>query len=103
MYYGLHGKLVAKPGARDAVAAILTRGVDELVAFGCLLYIVSLDPEHSDVIWVTEVWKSADGHAASLESPSVKEAVAEAMPMLTGAFSGTTLSVLGGLGLPENA
>ena len=102
MYYGLHGKLVAKPGMRDAVAAILKRGVDELAAYGCLLYIVSFDSDHSDVMWVTEVWKSADGHAASLDSPSVKEAIAEAMPMLTGEFSGTTLSVVGGLGLPES-
>lgn len=101
MYYGLYGKLVAKPGARDAVAAILTRGVDELTAYGCMLYIVSFDSEHPDVIWVTEVWKSAEGHTASLESPSVKKAIAEAMPMLTGEFSQTTLSVVGGLGLPE--
>ena len=77
MYYGLYGKLVAKPGLRDAVAAVLTRGVDELTAYGCMLYIVSLDSEHPDVIWVTEVWKSAEGHAASLESPSVKKAIAE--------------------------
>ena len=101
MHYGLFGKLVTKSGERDAVVAILHRNLDALRSAGCLLYLINHDPEDENVIWVTEVWDSAASHAASLELPSVKEAIAEAMPLLTGEFDQIELSVVGGLGLPE--
>jgi quinol monooxygenase YgiN len=50
----------------------------------------------AEVIWVTEVWKSAESHAASLKLPTVKEAISEAMPSLTGEFDQIQLSVVGG-------
>lgn len=100
MYYGLHGKMVAKPGKREAVVEILRRDLDDLRTFGCRLYVVSLDVEQEDTIWVTEVWDNAEGHTASLQSPRVRATIAEAMPLLTGEFSQTALEVAGGLGLP---
>lgn len=100
MYYGLFGKMVTKPGKRDAVVAILQRNLDALGDAGCLLYVINHDVEDENAIWVTEVWESADHHAASLELPTVREAIAEAMPLLTGEFEQVELSVVGGLGLP---
>jgi quinol monooxygenase YgiN len=101
MSYGLYGKIVTKSNERDKVTAILLRDVNELKSVGCLLYIVNHDLSDPDVIWVTEVWETAESHAASLELPSTKEAIAEAMPLLTGEFAQTKLAVVGGLGLPE--
>lgn len=101
MRYGLFGKLTTRPGQRDAAVAILLRDVDELKALGCDLYMVSSSPDHPDAVWVTEVWASKDAHDASLELPIVKQAIAEAMPLFTGEFESVELSVVGGLGLPE--
>lgn len=101
MHYGFYGKMVTKPRKRDAVVAILQRNLETLRSAGCLLYVISHDAEDENVIWVTEVWESAESHDASLELPSVKEAIAEAMPLLTGEFDQIELSVVGGLGLPE--
>ena len=37
---------------------------------------------------MVEVWESAEAHAASLQLDTVKGAIAEAMPLLTGEMSG---------------
>lgn len=51
-----------------------------------------------DTIWVFETWLSKEHHAASLELPETKAAIAKAMPMLTGDFTTQELDVIGGLG-----
>jgi quinol monooxygenase YgiN len=99
MRYGLFAKLVAKPGQREAVVALLLRGVEEMREIGCELYVVNTSPDHPDAIYVMEVWTSKDAHHASLQLPTVKQAIAEAMPLLTGEFETTPLDVAGGLGL----
>lgn len=99
--HGISGSMGTKPGQRDAVVAILLRDVEELKAAGCDLYVVSISDDRPDTIFVTEVWKSAEAHKASLQLPSVRQAIAEAMPMLSGEFEQTTYAVIGGLGLSE--
>jgi quinol monooxygenase YgiN len=74
MRYGLSGKMVTKPGQRDAVVAILLRDVDQMKAVGCDLYVVSVSKDHPDAIYITEVWASKEAHAASLKLPCVKQA-----------------------------
>jgi len=88
-----------QPARRDEVIALLLRAVDTLPAAGCLSYVVSASETDDDVIWVTEVWRSKEHHAASLRLPEAQAAIAEAMPMLTGDFTRQELSVAGGLGL----
>ena len=46
-----------------------------------------------------EIWETKAQHDDSLQLPSVKAAIAEAMPMLTGEFTGVELTVVGGLGV----
>ena len=100
MRFGMYAKLVAKPGQRDALVSILLRDVEALRAHGCELYVVSLAADDADAVWVTEVWASREAHAASLQLPETRQAIAEAMPLLTGEFDQIRLSVVGGLGLP---
>jgi quinol monooxygenase YgiN len=100
MRFGMYAKLVAKPGQRDALVAILLRDVEALRAHGCELYVVNLAADNDDAVWVTEVWASKEAHAASLQLPETRQAIAEAMPLLTGEFDQVQLSVVGGLGLP---
>jgi len=99
--YGIYGKMGVKPGMRDAVVKLLLKDVDELRSIGCQAYIVTLDPNDPNLIWVMEVWDSEESHDASLKLPSVQEAIKQALPMLTGDFSQTKLDVIGGLGLPK--
>lgn len=101
--YGIHGKLTVHPGQRDKMVAILLRDVEALKAVGCDLYMVSVSDKHPDDVFVTEVWTSPEAHRGSLALPSVKAAIAEARPLMTGAFEQAEFQVVGGLGVPERA
>jgi quinol monooxygenase YgiN len=99
MRYGYIATMRTQPGRRDEVVSLLVAGADDLRAAGCHAYIVSVTHEE-DLIHVTEVWESKEHHAASLQLPQVKAAIAEAMPMLAGEFTSQELRVVGGLGVP---
>jgi quinol monooxygenase YgiN len=99
MSYGYLGSMKTKPGRRDEVVSILLSGLDGLREIGCDLYVVQVSETEPDTIWVSEVWQSKEHHKASLEVPETREAIAKAMPMLTGEFTGQETIVVGGLGL----
>lgn len=95
--YGLIGKMMAVPGQRDALLAILLEGSGEMP--GCLSYVVAADPADADAIWVTEVWESEASHAASLSLPSVQQAIARGRPLIAGFAERFMTTPLGGHGL----
>lgn len=99
--YGLIGKMSAKPGQRDAVIALVLDGVDAMP--GCLSYVVAKDAEDPNGIWITEVWDSAESHAASLKLPAVATAIRQAVPLLDMTAAGFRQSTVpvGGTGLPQ--
>ena len=80
--YGLIGKMIAVPGQRAALAAILIDNVGGMP--GCLSYVVAEDATERDALWVTEVWESAEHHRASLALPSVQQAIALGRPLIAG-------------------
>ncbi|WP_406693156.1 putative quinol monooxygenase [Saccharopolyspora sp. ID03-671] len=97
--FGHIASMKAKPGKRDEVVALLVGGVENLRQHGCESYVVATSATDDDTIWVTEVWRSREHHAASLELPETRKAIGEAMPLLTGEFSGQATSIAGGLGV----
>lgn len=99
MRFGMYARLVAKSGERDALTAILLRGVEGMRAHGCQLYVVNHATDNPNAVWV---WDSREAHAASLQLPETRQAIAEAMPLLTGEFQSIELDVVGGLGVPGN-
>ncbi|MFE2071023.1 putative quinol monooxygenase [Streptomyces sp. NPDC059467] len=99
MAYGYIGSMRTRPGRRDDVVAILLSAAGSLRELGCRSYVVGLAADDPDTIVVTEVWESKEHHDASLRSPGAKEAIAAAMPMLTGEFTSRETTVVGGLGV----
>jgi quinol monooxygenase YgiN len=97
--YGLIGRILALPGKRHELAAILVPGEGGMP--GCLSYIVGEDPEVPDALWITEVWESRDAHHASLQLPAVQAAIAKGRPLIAGFDSRAETNVLGGIGLPQ--
>jgi len=95
--YGYVASMKTKPGHRDDVVDILLSGVEGLRQVGCDLYLVGVSNTDDVTIWVSEVWSSKEAHDASLQLPETKAAIAKAMPMLTGEFTGQELTVRGGL------
>ncbi len=97
MTYGYLATMRAKAGRRDDVVQILLGGLDGLRQAGCRHYLVGVSETDPELIWVNEVWLSQEHHAASLRLPETRAAIARAMPMLTGEFTGQELTVAGGL------
>lgn len=95
--HGLIGKIMAVPGQREALMAILLGGGGEMP--GCLSYVVARDTEHPDAIWVTEVWDSQASHQASLSLPTVRQAIALGKPLIAGFAARTITEPVGGHGL----
>jgi len=96
--YGLIGKMLAAPGKREELIAILMESTGEMP--GCLSYIVARDPGDENAIWISEVWDSKENHAASLQIPEVRAAIARAMPIIAGFAEQFETEPVGGVGLP---
>ena len=94
--YGLIGRIIAVPGMRDELAAILS-GMGSMP--GCFSYIVANDTADPDALWVTEVWESEQAHADSLGLPEVQAAIAEGRSLIAGFESRTETEPVGGIGL----
>jgi quinol monooxygenase YgiN len=103
MPYGYIGSMRARNGCRDDVINILLSGADGLGAAGCQLYAVCTAAADADIVWVTEIWESAERHEASLRLPGTRAAIAKAMPMLTGEFTRLELTVVGGFGVSRTS
>jgi quinol monooxygenase YgiN len=101
--YGRSGALNAKPGKADELASILLEAADLVsTAKGCRLYIVSMDVNDENTIWVVEVWDSKEDHANSLQKEGVRELISKAIPLIDGQpKGGMELDVLGGWGLSQ--
>jgi quinol monooxygenase YgiN len=95
--YGLIGKMMAVPGQREALIAILLEATGEMP--GCLSYIVATDPGDANAIWITEVWDDQANHKASLTLPAVRAAISRARPMIAGFGDSFTTAPVGGYGL----
>lgn len=94
--YGLIGKLRAVEGQAQRLATILAATGDMP---GCRSYVAALDPQDPDVVWVTEVWETAEAHAASLQMPAVQAAIAEGRPLIAGFDERHETRPVGGIGL----
>ncbi len=95
--HGLIGKMIAAEGKRDELIKILLDGVSGMP--GCLSYVVAKDPADKNAIWITEVWDSKESHAASLQLPAVKEAIAKGKPLIASFGDYHATEPVGGHGL----
>lgn len=80
--YGLIGQMLAQPGQRAALVAILSGGTGAMP--GNIAYLIGEDSANPDAIWIVEIWETKEAHAASLHLPAVQAAIARARPLIAG-------------------
>lgn len=80
--YGLIGQMIAKPGERAALIAILSEGTR--VMPGNMGYVIGEDSANADAIWIVEIWADKTAHEASLQLPAVQAAIAKGRPLIAG-------------------
>jgi quinol monooxygenase YgiN len=95
--YGLIGKMTTASGQRDALIRILLEGTGGMP--GCLSYIIAIDPNEPDALWITEVWDDEASNKASLSLPSVQQAMAKGRPLIAGFSNRTVTTPVGGIGI----
>ncbi|MYT33458.1 MULTISPECIES: antibiotic biosynthesis monooxygenase [unclassified Streptomyces] len=97
---GLYVKFRTQAGHRDSLVKILLEAAGLMAgASGCELYMVNTVPGEDDVVWVTEIWRSAADHEVSLSVPGVRELIGQAMPLLAGPPERIDVRPAGGAGL----
>jgi quinol monooxygenase YgiN len=83
--YGRHGTIIAIPGNRDALLAILVHAASGAARMpGCRLYIVGAVLDDPNAIAVTEIWDDKASHDASLALESVRETIGRSRPLIAG-------------------
>ena len=97
--YGLVGTLIAKPGQRDALLALLLETSRGGRMPGCRLYVVSEVPSEPDAISIVEVWDDKAAHDASLQLDSVRSVIAKGRPLIAAMGESVELRPVGGQGL----
>jgi len=80
--YGLIGQMLALPGKRAELVAILGEGTGAMP--GNMAYLIGEDSANPDAIWIVELWETKAAHAASLGFPAVKEAIRKGRPLIAG-------------------
>lgn len=89
------GRMQATPGNRDELADALVHGVDDMP--GCLTYLVAVDPDDADGVWIAEAWVSHEAHTAWLESDATRALVDSIRPLMVGYSERHELQPIGGL------
>ena len=98
--YGLHGKMMAQPGQREALVALLLEASRQVAEVpGCEVYIIANAASEPDAIWITEIWESKEAHDASLGLSAVQATIARARPLIAGFGERFESVPLGGKGL----
>ncbi|MBO9697714.1 MAG: antibiotic biosynthesis monooxygenase [Sphingopyxis sp.] len=80
--YGLLGQMMAQPGKRAELVAILAEGTGQMP--GNIAYMIGEDSANADAIWIVELWGSKEAHAASLKLPVVQDAIRKGRPLIAG-------------------
>ena len=81
--YERHGVIVAKPGQRAALLAILRDAAASAPAMsGCRRYEVRAVPGDVNAVAVDEVWDSEEAHRASLRLDNVRTLISRARPLI---------------------
>lgn len=95
--YGLIAKMLAQPGKRDELIAILLGGTREMP--GCLSYVIARDAGDEDALWITEIWRDRASHQGSLALPAVQKAIELGRPLIAGFGERIETEPAGGHGL----
>ena len=96
--YGRQGKILAKPGHRDALLRLMRETARGGMP-GCRIYVLGPVAGEPDAIAITEVWDDKAAHAASLALPAIKKAIADARPLIAGVGEAIEMDTVGGIGL----
>lgn len=97
--FTMFGQLKAQPGKRGELAKAMLESAETLQDMkGCIFYILNESVDEPDVLWIMELWESAEAHAASLKDEQVLAVIQRCRPLIAGGSS-IPVRPIGGKGL----
>jgi quinol monooxygenase YgiN len=94
--FAQHSRLRAQAGKRDELVAKFLEVTDmQRDNPACELMLVSSSPEEDDVVFLTEIWTSAEDHERARQSPEVQAWAAEMPSLVAGPPEITPLVIEG--------
>lgn len=79
--YGLIVKITSVVGERDKLMSILHDGTLNMP--GNISYNIAKDQGNDNDIWITEIWDNKESQEASVQLPSVQNAISLGRPLIT--------------------
>jgi quinol monooxygenase YgiN len=102
--FAQHTRLRARPGKRDELIAKFLEAAEMQRANPANeLTLVSSSPDEDDVVYLTEVWTSAEEHERARESDEVQAWAAPKPTLVDGPPQTSPLDVAGGSGVGLDA
>lgn len=97
--FAMYGKLTTLVGERDILVQILLEAAEMLKSDdGCEIYIINVSDDDPNAIWVTELWRDAEAHAASLKNEGVLALIQRGRPLIA-SIEPIRLQPVGGKGI----
>jgi quinol monooxygenase YgiN len=97
--FAMFGKMKSHPGKRAELIGLLLEAAGSLESIdGCELYILNESVEDEDAIWVNELWRDKEAHAASLRDERVLAIISRARPLIA-SIEPVLIRPVGGIGL----
>lgn len=81
--HGFHAMMTAKPGKGDELVELLF-SAPSYDNDDCLVFLIGRSAANSDVVFVTEGWRSREAHARFFESDVAQAYVAKFGPLVEG-------------------
>ena len=95
--YGVNGKIIATAGARAQIQKYLLEAAEEMKNLpSCHCYIVGINPDEEDAVYVFEVWENEEAHQAALKQRVFQDLIAKARPFIAGMEDFPSLTIVGG-------
>lgn len=95
--YAVNGKLVAQKDKGNELLDYLLVAAKEMEKVeNCFCYIVGMNKDELDSVYVYEVWENKQAHQDSLKLHAVKQLITQAMPIIKDMESFPSLEIYGG-------
>lgn len=95
--YSVNGKLMASSGNGPMLRQYLLEAAAGMEAVdNCYCYIVGVNQEEPDAVYIYEVWENQAAHRASLELDVFRKLIEKAKPIIVSMSNDPDLTIIGG-------
>jgi quinol monooxygenase YgiN len=98
--FSLLNKFIVQEGKNEEMVGILLEAAESMENLDdCEIYLVNIDENEPNAVFVYEVWTDESAHKASLNLEATQKLISQAKPIITSVERIGTLRIKGGKGI----